>query len=758
MKSFITFLFFFFTVLTFGQNEFLINTFLDSTQRDPQIAKDANGNYCVVWNSDYQVSLTSQGDIYLQFFSSNDIKIGTEQLVNTITTGDQEKPSLAMNSNGDFVVAWASYSSFNSIYDIKARLYKNNTPVGNEFLVNTYTTNSQTNPSVAIDESGNFIVVWESWYQDGSDRGVYAQRFDNNGNKVGGEFLVNSTTLYGQSRPVVKYFNDRKFIIVWESWRQDVTTVGGYGVFAKIFNPDGTTAVNEFQINTYTADYQWYADVETFSDNSFVVTWCSWEQDGFDGGIYYQRFNSSGQKIGGEVLVNKTINEYQWLPKVKKLGGKNLAFVWSSWKQDGSREGVYATFFDEQDKRFAFETQVNIYTAQFQWEPDFIVKDTNTILVVWASWGQCEKDYEIIGRKISPEKPMGQIKKNTYTHNSGRTTAKIVVHVLDSLQLTNHTYEVSFDTMQTADSVYAHIKDINNGVFKIQNLPLNKGVNTFYRTSTFDGISVEFLPIFKLELDGNSSYFVNNSGSNLIYSYQLPLTGQKLLAPIDIILVWGSTDTLANGQYAAPLDTAIGIDAVKNVKVPFFAWNITDNQKINLLIKEPTATKNGKWDPKEDIVFLTPPPYQLTGFNTHAQITNNIPSGAVIMPQPGDTNYILTKRPIKPADKFRFTSSIQNFISSENEKFGVNTFELFQNYPNPFNPSTTIKFSIPVDGKIMMNLYNVLGEKIRTLINEERKAGTHRIEFNASDLSSGVYLYTIEFAGKHIAKKMILLK
>ncbi len=758
MKSFITFLFFFFTIMTFGQNEFLINTFLDSTQRDPQIAKDANGNYCVVWNSDYQVASTSQGDIYLQLFSSNDIKIGTEQLVNTITAGDQEKPSLAMNSNGDFVVAWASYSNFNSIYDIKARLYKNNIPIGNEFLVNTYTTNSQTNPSVAIDAFGNFIIVWESWYQDGSDRGVYAQRFDNNGNKVGSEFLVNSTTLYGQSRPVIKYFNDGKFIFVWESWRQDVTTIGGYGVFAKIFNPDGTTAVNEFQINTYTADYQWYADVETFSDNSFVVTWCSWEQDGFDGGIYYQRFNSSGQKIGEEVLVNKTTNEYQWLPKVKKLGGKNLAFVWSSWKQDGSREGVYATFFDEQDKRFAFETQVNTYSTQFQWEPDFIVKDTNTILVVWASWGQYGKDYEIIGRKISPEKPMGQIKKNTYTHNSGRTTAKIVVHVLDSLQLTNHTYEVSFDTMQTADSVYAHIKDLNNGVFKIQNLPLNKGVNTFYRTSTFDGISVEFLPVFKLELDGNSSYFVNNSGSNLIYSYQLPLTGQKLLAPIDIILVWGSTDTLANGQYAAPLDTAIGIDAVKNVKVPFFAWNITDNQKINLLIKEPTATKNGKWDPKEDIVFLTPPPYQLTGFNTHAQITNNIPSGFVIMPQPGDTNYILTKRPIKPDDKLRFISNIQNFVSSAKEKLEINNFELYQNYPNPFNPSTTIKFSIPVNGKIVMNLYNVLGEKIRTLINEERKAGTHRIEFNASNLSSGVYLYTIEFAEKHIAKKMILLK
>jgi hypothetical protein len=758
MRKLLLSILFLFYQSSFGQNEFLVNTFLDSTQRDPHIEKDGNGNYCIVWNSDFQFSSTSQGDIYFQLFNSNDVKIGTEQIVNTTTSGDQEKPALAMNSLGTFVIAWASYTDFNSIYDVKARLYKNNSPVGSEISVNTTINYSQTNPEVAIDNNGNFIVVWESWYQDGSDRGLFAQRFDSNGNKVGTEFSINSTTAYSQSRPVVKYFYDGRFIVIWESWRQDITTVGGYGVFGRIFNNNGTPVSGEFQINTVTTDYQWYGDIEIFNDNSFVVVWCSWEQDGHDGGIYYQRFNANGQKVGGEILVNKTTNEYQWLPRVHKLTEKKLAFVWSSWKQDGSRDGIYTTFFDEFDRRITFETQVNQFTNQFQWEPDFIIKDSNTVLVTWASWGQYGKDYEIIARKISPEKPVGQIIQSTYQHQQGRTTAKILVHVVDSLALNNHIYEVSFDTAQTSDSAFAHIKDINTGNFKVQNFPLNKGITTFYRTPTFDGIAVEFLPVFKLDLDVNVSNFKNNSGTNLIFTYTPAMTGQRLLAPIDVILIWGNTDTLANGQYAAPLDTAIGLDAVKNIKLPFKAWNITDNQKINMLIKEPTATKNGKWDPKEDIVFLTPPPYQQNSFNTHAQITNNIPAGNVIMPKHGDTNFVFTKRPIKPDDKFRFTASKQNFIDVKENGMILNLFELFQNYPNPFNPVTTIKFSIPQDGRVAINIFNILGEQITTLIDDERKAGTHRVVFNAFRLSSGVYFYTIEYRNKRIARKMLLVK
>jgi len=85
-------------------------------------------------------------------------------------------------------------------------------------------------------------------------------------------------------------------------------------------------------------------------------------------------------------------------------------------------------------------------------------------------------------------------------------------------------------------------------------------------------------------------------------------------------------------------------------------------------------------------------------------------------------------------------------------------YVLEQNYPNPFNPSTKIDFSIPTDNSVQIKVYNVLGMEVATLLNEHRQAGTHNIEFNASNLSSGIYFYKI-ISGKYSEiKKMILLR
>jgi hypothetical protein len=90
-------------------------------------------------------------------------------------------------------------------------------------------------------------------------------------------------------------------------------------------------------------------------------------------------------------------------------------------------------------------------------------------------------------------------------------------------------------------------------------------------------------------------------------------------------------------------------------------------------------------------------------------------------------------------------------------------FSLEQNYPNPFNPATTIEFSLPADAQVKISLYNLVGEKVAEVINKDYTAGNHKTEFNASQLTSGVYLYRIyavDVSGKiyNSAKKMTLLK
>lgn len=104
------------------------------------------------------------------------------------------------------------------------------------------------------------------------------------------------------------------------------------------------------------------------------------------------------------------------------------------------------------------------------------------------------------------------------------------------------------------------------------------------------------------------------------------------------------------------------------------------------------------------------------------------------------------------AEGFNGTTSVKDNISPLE-------FELFQNYPNPFNPTKTIQFTIPVADKITLKAYNTLGEEVRTLIDGEIvEAGNHKIIFNASDLSSGVYIYRLQSSTKVISKKLVLLK
>ncbi|MGD8778347.1 MAG: T9SS type A sorting domain-containing protein [Ignavibacteria bacterium] len=88
-------------------------------------------------------------------------------------------------------------------------------------------------------------------------------------------------------------------------------------------------------------------------------------------------------------------------------------------------------------------------------------------------------------------------------------------------------------------------------------------------------------------------------------------------------------------------------------------------------------------------------------------------------------------------------------------------FELFQNYPNPFNPSTIISYQLPEEGKVTLKIYNILGEQVKELVNETKKPGLHKVNWNASNLASGMYVYSIyaelNNGEKQLQKKKMLL-
>ena len=105
-----------------------------------------------------------------------------------------------------------------------------------------------------------------------------------------------------------------------------------------------------------------------------------------------------------------------------------------------------------------------------------------------------------------------------------------------------------------------------------------------------------------------------------------------------------------------------------------------------------------------------------------------------------------------------FVTSSATAVRSDEVSNIPSNFELSQNYPNPFNPSTSIKYSIPVDANVKVSIYNIKGELVTTLVNQFQKAGYYTATFNGTDLSSGVYLYKVEAGNFNQVKKMVLLK
>ncbi len=115
-------------------------------------------------------------------------------------------------------------------------------------------------------------------------------------------------------------------------------------------------------------------------------------------------------------------------------------------------------------------------------------------------------------------------------------------------------------------------------------------------------------------------------------------------------------------------------------------------------------------------------------------------------------SYTASIAPKRVVFKYNGTSSVSG------EEYADKSYRLMQNYPNPFNPATTIEFSLPVSGNVKLSVYNLLGQEVAVLVNEFFSGGNHKVKFNASGLSSGVYLYQIQAGEFSAVKKLMLVK
>jgi hypothetical protein len=378
-------------------SEFQINTYtLDDQlpQWGRSIAADADGNFVVVWRSLYQDG--SFSGVFGQRFDGAGAPLGAEFRVNTFTPGHQFSPAVAAAPGGPFVVVWHSQREGRNNNGVFSQRYDSGgVPQGDEFHVNSYTSRNQDSPAVAADAAGNFIVVWESYVQDGDSSGIFGQRYDSEGARLGGEFRVNTYTTSQQHSASVAADARGNFVVVWNSYNQG----GAYGaIIGQRYDSEGHTLGAEFRVGP--GAFQTNPEVASDPAGNFVVVWASYRL-AFSYGLYGQRYDSAGVPQGGVFRVNTTrpgnYNELL-IHDVASDAAGNFVVIWD--KLDPSGSGVFGRAFDSAGVPQSEEFRINAFTTGDQAYGSVAAKGPNEFVVAWYSYGQDGSGYGVFGRRV----------------------------------------------------------------------------------------------------------------------------------------------------------------------------------------------------------------------------------------------------------------------------------------------------------------------------------------------------------------------
>ena len=376
--------------------EFQVNTYTADNQLNPAVAMDGAGNFVITWYSVGQDG--SSASIFAQRFDAQGTPVGSEFRVNDYTSSSQQLPAIAMNEVGQFVIVWRSLDQDDSQFGIFAQRFDaQGMRLGNEFQVNTLTAGNQISPVAAMDDAGNFVISWSSRERDGHAMDVLAQRFDAQGARVGPEFPVNHVTRDSQLDPAIAMDGAGNFVISWSSRGQDGDAMG---VFAQRFNAQGARVGPEFPVNTSRAGSQQGSAVSMDKSGNYVISWSSRDQDGSDWNIDGQRFDAQGTPLGGEFQVNTHTHDSQQLPVNAINQAGHGVIAWCSRHQDGTGMGIFAQRFDAAGMPLGDEFQVNRFTTSEQASPSIAMNETGHIVVAWHSQGQDGSGFGIFAQRF----------------------------------------------------------------------------------------------------------------------------------------------------------------------------------------------------------------------------------------------------------------------------------------------------------------------------------------------------------------------
>lgn len=370
-----------------GGPEFQVNPYSTNYQHYSTVAMDAEGNFVVTW-MDHE-STASGSHVFARRYDRHGVALGESFQVSTQLSSLQTFPSVAMDNDGDFVIVWTGSTEVGSGV-VARRFNATGTPLDSGVLVSQWLPYRTFGiPSVAMNGEGAFVVTWATQNAlFAADHGIYARRYDASGLAQGLEYRVD-TDEAGESLPVAAIDSDGNTVFTWMS-----SDGSDQGVFARVFDSLGIATAPEFQVNTYTTGSQHVPKVGINGQGDFVVIWTR-RFGGNEDGIFARRYDLSGNAQGDEFRISPPLQADPYEPHIAMNEAGEFVAMWIG-DQD-----VYARQYDAAGNPLGDEFRVNTVTGGLQSSPAIAIDADGNFVVTWSS--SDEDGLGIFGQRFEHE-------------------------------------------------------------------------------------------------------------------------------------------------------------------------------------------------------------------------------------------------------------------------------------------------------------------------------------------------------------------
>ena len=366
--------------------DFQINTYTTGDQGASHPAADPYGGFVVVWQSS-----GADGDGYGisgQWYETNGTASGAEFVVNSYTSGSQRNPSVVFRSGGNALVTWEGKGAGHS-FGIWGRNIDSSGAVGVDFKVHTETQGRNYGPQTILQPNDEFIVVWsQSEAITIANRNIVGTRFQSDGSAIGEEFAISELTLKSQDETNIAVSSNGDFVVVWRA-NGSIGADPDWSVQARRMASDGTPLGGHFQVNTLTSGVQTSPDVALENDGDFLVVWQSAISNGDDSiadSIQARSYTSNGQTTEGEFQVNDGTFASQTAPSMEAAGGNTFLVVWETLTDENQDvdQGIAGRILRWDGTFISEETQINSFTTSGQLMPALTVSPSGASF--FATW------------------------------------------------------------------------------------------------------------------------------------------------------------------------------------------------------------------------------------------------------------------------------------------------------------------------------------------------------------------------------------